>query len=309
MADTNTYKKPMNPWPALEGLGKTIQLNEPDVKLFYFDAGDPNAPTIVMIHGLGDEADTWRHAIPALAETHRVIALDLPGFGRSGHPKRAYTPDFHQAAILGLLDSLGVDQAILMGSSLGAILSHSIAMGHPNRVRGLVLADGALYQPDEMGDRGLQLMAIPLLGELIYTFYRFNPDSAYESLRPVYHDLDSLPEADREFLYRRVNKRVWSNGQRRAYFSTLRKLAPWIRDLQDALPAKLRGLSVPTLVVRGEFDGLFSAENAAAIGDAQPNADLLKIDGVGHLPQQEAPDAFNAGVRNWLTREELYLQQ
>lgn len=305
MAESNTYRTPMTPWPALEGTGKTVHLDEQDVDIFYFEAGSPTAPAIVMVHGLGDEADTWRYAIPPLAEDHRVIALDLPGFGRSGHPKRAYTPEFHQTAILDLMDQLGIDRTILMGSSLGAILTHSIAVDHPDRVSGLVLADGALYQPIQMDDKGLQLMAIPLLGELIYTFYRLNPDSAYDSLRPVYHDLDSLPKVDRDFLYRRVNKRVWSNGQRRAYFSTLRKLIPWVKDRQENLPAKLQTLLTSTLVVRGEFDTLFSAENAEAIQEAQPKAAVLTIDGVGHLPQQEAPDAFNAGLRAWLNRVNL----
>jgi pimeloyl-ACP methyl ester carboxylesterase len=292
----------MTPWPGLNSYGKTVHLDRPDVDLFYFDAGEPTAPAIVMVHGLGDEADTWRYTIPPLAEDHRVIALDLPGFGRSGHPRRDYTPAFHQDAILGLMDALELSQAVLMGSSLGAILSHSIAIQHPARLSGLVLADGALLQPDEMGDKSLQMMSIPLLGEWIYTHFRRNPDAAYDSLRPVYHDLDGLPQEDRDFLYQRVNKRVWSNGQRRAYFSTLRKLAPWVRDLQEDLPGLLRDLTTPTLVVRGEFDALFSAENALAVHETQPNADILTIDGVGHLPQQEAPEAFNAGLRAWLNR-------
>jgi pimeloyl-ACP methyl ester carboxylesterase len=305
MAETNTYRTPMTPWPALEGLGKTIHLDEPEIEMFYFEAGEPAAPAIIMVHGLGDEADTWRYTIPALAEDHRVIALDLPGFGRSGHPKRAYTPAFHQDAILGLMDQLEIGRATLIGSSLGAILSHGIAIHHPDRLAGLVLADGALYQPVQMGDKSLQLMGIPLVGEWIYTHFRRDPDAAYDSLRAVYHDLDGLPQEDRDFLYRRVNKRVWSNGQRRAYFSTLRKLTPWVEGLQETLPAKLRELPVPTLVVRGEFDTLFSVENADTIREVQPNAAVLTIDGVGHLPQQEAPEAFNAGLRAWLTRMDL----
>lgn len=302
MAEKNTYREPMSPWPGLKGLGKTLHLDEPDVDIFCFEAGPPSAPAVVMVHGLGDEADTWRYTIPPLAETYHVIALDLPGFGRSGHPKRAYTPAFHQKAILSLMDALhiDIDRAFLMGSSLGAILSHSIAIDHPNRLSGLVLVDGALLQPDEMGDKSLQMMRIPLLGELFYTYLRFSPDAAYESLKNVYHDLDSLPKADRDFLFRRVNRRVWSNGQRRAYFSTLRNLIPWVKAIQKDLPELLHDLTLPTLIIRGEFDALFSAENAIAISETQPNAAILTVEGVGHLPQQEAPEAFNAGLQAWL---------
>ena len=305
MAKTSPYQQPMAPWDSLASLGKKTLLPKLNFSLFYFEAGDPGQPPLVMIHGLGDEADTWRHQIPLLAEDHHVIALDLPGFGRSDHLKQAYTPTLMKGAILELMDVLGLEKATLIGSSLGAILAHGIAAAHPERLSGLVLVDGALYQPDQMGDSGLQVMAIPLVGETIYTNFRKNPDAAYDSLRPVYQDLDSLPAADREFLFTRVNHRVWSNGQRRAYFSTLRKLSPWVRKAQSALPEQLAKLEIPTLVIRGEMDSLFSAKNAAAIQALQPDAEVLTIAGKGHLPQQEDPAAFNQGLTDWLKRKGL----
>ncbi|MBG0786971.1 MAG: alpha/beta hydrolase, partial [Anaerolineaceae bacterium] len=170
---------------------------------------------------------------------------------------------------------------------------------------GLVLVDGALYQPDRMEDRGLKMMQIPLVGEAIYTGLRKDPKAAYDSLRIVYHDLDSLPEADRTFLYSRVNKRVWSNGQRKAYFSTLRHLMPWVRKVQADLPEQLAKLNVPTLIIRGELDALFSADNAAAIKAIQPDTEVVDIPGMGHLPQQEDPATFLAGLKDWLNRKDL----
>jgi len=305
MAKTSPYQQPMAPWDSLASLGKKTLLPKLNFSLFYFEAGDPGQPPLVMIHGLGDEADTWRHQIPLLAEDHHVIALDLPGFGRSDHLQQAYTPTLMKGAILELMGVLGLEKATLIGSSLGAILAHGIAAAHPERLSGLVLVDGALYQPDQMGDSGLQVMAIPLVGETIYTNFRKNPDAAYDSLRPVYQDLDSLPAADREFLFTRVNHRVWNNGQRRAYFSTLRKLSPWVRKAQSALPEQLAKLEIPTLVIRGEMDSLFSAKNAAAIQALQPDAEVLTIAGKGHLPQQEDPAAFNQGLTDWLKRKGL----
>lgn len=305
MAKTSPYQQPMAPWDSLANLGKKTLLPKLNFSLFYFEAGDPGQPPLVMIHGLGDEADTWRHQIPLLAEDHHVIALDLPGFGRSDHLKQAYTPTLMKGAILELMDVLGLEKATLIGSSLGGILAHGIAAAHPERLSGLVLVDGALYQPDQMADSSLQVMAIPLVGEAIYTNFRKNPDAAYDSLRPVYQDLDSLPAADREFLFTRVNHRVWSNGQRRAYFSTLRKLSPWVRKAQSALPEQLAKLEIPTLVIRGEMDSLFSAKNAAAIQALQPDAEVLTIAGKGHLPQQEDPEVFNQGLMDWLKRKGL----
>lgn len=300
MQEENRYTQPMQAWSDLKPFSKTVHLPNLDLDLFCFEAGDSLNPAMVMVHGLGDEADTWRHVFRPLSERFFTVAVDLPGFGRSDQPARSYTPEFMQSALLELMDVFQISQAILMGSSLGAILSHSLALTHPNRIGGLVLADGAFLQTKTMGDQSLKLMAIPLLGEWFYTHLRNNPQAAYDSLRPVYLDLDALPKTDREFLFTRVNRRVWSNGQRRAYFSTLRKLSPWVMKSQKGLEYRLSQLQTPTLVIRGEADQLFPEGNAQAIVQIQPNAVLTTIPGTGHLPQQENPEAFLNAVLDWL---------
>lgn len=302
MATQNPYTQPMQPWPGLEAYGKKIHLPSLSLDLFCFEAGDPQKPALVMIHGLGDEADTWRHVILPLSERFHVLAIDLPGFGRSDKPARDYTPDFMQGAILAFMDAMDITHATLMGSSLGAILAHGLALIHPERVSDLILADGALLQQQAMGDRGLQWMRVPLLGEWLYTRLRKNPQAAFDSLRSVYRDLDSLPKADRDFLFTRVNRRVWSDGQRRAYFSTLRKLTPWVKNAQTGLEKQLAALQTPTLVMRGEADLLFPAENAAAVVQTQPSSTLVTLPGAGHLPQQEVPEDFLKTALDWLSQ-------
>jgi pimeloyl-ACP methyl ester carboxylesterase len=305
MAKKNPYQKSMAPWPGLETLGRSVHLPGLDLDLFFFETGNPENLAIIMVHGLGDEADTWRYQIKPLGEKYHVIAIDLPGFGRSDHTRRAYKPDFMMDSILELMDVLGIEKAILMGSSLGGILSQGIAVNHTNRLSGLILVDGALLQPQKMGDLSLRLMQIPLLGEFLYTKLRRDPDAAYETLNAVYHDLEELKKEDQKFLYQRVNERVWSNGQRRAYFSTLRNLMPWVKKAQNFLPDQLKTIPFPTLVIRGEFDQLFSAENAKAIRQAQPNVEVATIAGRGHLPQQENPEIFNLVVCEWLKRKKI----
>jgi pimeloyl-ACP methyl ester carboxylesterase len=301
MLNDTEYNNPMLPWHGLEKFSKTTQIDEEDLEIFYFEAGENHPPSIMMIHGLGDEADTWRHVFTPLSNRYHVIALDLPGFGRSVKPDVKYTPPFMTKVIIGLMERTGIETGILMGSSLGGILSHSLALSHPERVSGLILVDGALLQPEPMGDWSLRLMQIPLLGEWLYSRLRKDPDAAFNSLRNVYHDLDSLPESDRDFLFTRVNKRVWSDGQRRAYFSTLRNLTPWIMDMQSKVPDQLSHLSIPTLVLRGEHDALFPEENAQGIMRVQPNAQMKIIEEAGHLPHQEKPEAFLDAVLLWLT--------
>jgi len=302
MINESKYKQPMQPWHELKTFGKQTKIQDNTFELFFYEVGEDQSLSLIMIHGLGDEADTWRHVFKPLSRQYHVIALDLPGFGRSDKPDEKYTPQFMMGAILGLMNQLEIETGVLMGSSLGGILSHGLALSHPERISGLILVDGALLQPEPMGDWSLRLMQVPLLGEWLYTKLRKDPDAAFDSLRNVYHNLDAMPKADREFLYTRVNQRVWSNGQRRAYFSTLRNLTPRIRDLQSTIPDQLSLLNIPTLVLRGEYDGLFTDENAHGVMRVQPNAEMKTILEAGHFPHQEKPEAFLEAVQYWLDK-------
>lgn len=300
MKASSLYQKEMKPWPGLEDFGRTINLSEKNLNVFCFDSGDTKKPGLVMLHGLGDEADTWRHVFLPLSESFRVIAIDLPGFGRSDRPDIAYTPRLFMDTISKALEVIDVRHAVLMGNSLGGILSHALAIKYPDMIKSLILVDGALLQLSAVRDTALSLMRLPVLGEWFYTRLRKNPDSAYDSLRSVYHDLDSLPQSDQDFLYYRVNQRVWSNGQRRAYFSTLRNLTPWVRDSQVDLPVRLAALQTPTLVIRGESDHLFPEENGKGVSEVQPNASIFTIEDAKHLPHQEQPERFLSIVGPWL---------
>jgi len=294
------YQSPMEAWPEIETLGKEIFLEENQLNLFYFEAGIDNPNHILMIHGLGDEADTWRHVIKPLAEEFHVLTIDLPGFGRSAKPDRDYSPQFFIDSLHEFLMNLDVKKAFLMGSSLGAILAQGYALEHADKITGLILVGGSLLQEEPGVDLSLKLMQIPLIGEWLYTRLRKNPDGAFNSMRNVYHDLDAMPQDDKDFLYQRVNQRVWSDGQRQAYLSTLRTMAKWVKKSQEGLAEKLSLHNFPTLVIRGEFDPLFSENNADSLIYAQTNAAKGMVHKSGHLPHQETPSAFLDAVSVWL---------
>jgi pimeloyl-ACP methyl ester carboxylesterase len=281
----------MKPWPALEPFGRTLPLPKSEVDLFFFDTGPAEGETILMVHGLGDEADSWRHLLPALAKGYRVLAPDLPGFGRSARPGRSLSVPFLTSVLLELLDTLGVSRALLTGSSLGGLLCQQIALTDPDRASGLVLLDGTLVATRQAVNLRLLLFMIPGLGELLYTRLRRDPQAAYDTLQPYYADLDGMPEADRDFLYQRVNERVWSNSQRRAYFSVLRQMALWSPGQQKTLPERLGTCQVPTLVLWGEQDRIVSRTAAETLIEHQPTARLIIIPESGHLPHQERPAA------------------
>jgi pimeloyl-ACP methyl ester carboxylesterase len=293
----------MEPWPTIQHLSKKIQLNNSNLDLFYYEDGQSHLENLILIHGLGDEADTWRHVILPLAQNFHVYAFDLPGFGRSDKPDRVYSPSFFLDVLNDFISSAGIENTVLMGNSLGAILAQGYALDHPDSVSGLILVDGALFEPNSKLPLSMKLMQMPLLGEWLYTRLRKDPDAAYASLRSFYHNLDGLSQEDRDFLYKRVNQRVWSDGQRRAYFSTLRNLTKWVRSSQEGLAAKLDERKIPTLVIRGEFDPLFTEANADALVKVQDNAIKITMPDAGHLPHQETPDAFLKAISLWIEKQ------
>jgi len=289
----------MSPWPELEQYARSMHLPQNGLTVYAYDAGAGTATPMLLIHGLGDEADTWRHVITPLSADRRVVAFDLPGFGRSDKPKRPYTISFFQSVVIELLDALALQRAVLVGHSLGAVLAHSIALNYPERVERLILMDGSLVARSQKLDLTTLLFLIPGLGEWLYTRLRRDPQAAYQTLAPYYGRLDELPEADRTFLFQRVNERVWSDGQRRAFFSTFRNLARWLPGQQRDLASRLSTLGVSTLVVWGEADRINSIQNASALAELQPTAHLVVVPGAGHNVHQEKAGAVLEAIRRF----------
>jgi pimeloyl-ACP methyl ester carboxylesterase len=291
------YQRPMQPWPKLERHARQVYLPKGESSLYLYDAGPADARPLLLVHGLADEADTWRHLIPPLSVRYRVLAPDLPGFGRSDKPNRSYTLPFFQDTLIELLDELEIARATLAGHSLGGAIAQSIALAHPERVERLILVSGSLVARFQRPALTTVLYLVPGLGEWFYNRLRGDAEAAYRTLQPYYGHLDRLPETDREFLFQRVNERVWSDGQRRAFFSTYRHLARSLPALQRELPTRLGALTVPTVVIWGELDRMNPVENGRLLAELQPAARLVVVPDAGHNVHQEDPDAVLIEIR------------
>ncbi len=296
----------MNPWPELEQYSSRIFLEKSGLNVFCFDTGGPdrNSPVCILLHGLGDEADTWRHIIAPLSRRYRIIAPDLPGFGRSDKPRRSYSIPFLCECIIELMDMKKKEHYLLIGSSLGGMISQYIALQVPDRVNGLILADGVLLSQPEKADLFTRLFFTPLLGEILYSSLALQPEKAFRSLRPYYADLDGLPEADKNFLYERVNRRVTDRRQRHAYFSLLRSLEKWLSSRQDEFRTQLKACEVPTLLIWGENDHISPRKNGEEQLKLQPFSCMKTIEKAGHLPHQEQPETFLNLVEDWLEEKD-----
>ena len=235
-----------------------------------------SGPPVVLLHGLASSIYTWKDVLPALAAAHDVIAVDLPGFGGSEVPE---TPGGQGAirAVLGLMDALGVPRASLAGNSLGGAVAVALAAGRPERVDRLVLIDAAGYN-FAPSDRPWVLRLVAAVPPGLAEAMPPRPLVTL-GLRQVFHD-DALVTPDRLAEYVAPLRRP---GARAA----VQRLLVGGDDM--GLPAVVRAVHVPTLVVWGRYDRWIPPRDAARFAADIPGARVAMVE-AGHMPQEEAPE-------------------
>ncbi len=271
---------------------KTITLSD-GMRIVLADSAEPHKPALVLIHGLQDEADSWQRVFEPLTRTHRVVALDLPGFGRSDKSRRAYTIGLFAKTVLAVMTQLGIDRAALAGNSLGGMIAEHIALTQTPRVTALALLSGTLsitrHPPSNAGGIRQRLFANRIELQYFETLRR-DPQAAYRTLKPYYRDLAGLPQTQRDFLFQRVNERVWDEPQRRAAFSVRNNMLPFFALNALRIRREIAKLRVPTQVIWGADNVIFPTANGPARAALQPGAVFHALPECGHLPQQEQPE-------------------
>ena len=299
----------MKPWPSLAPYGKTLSM--PGGGLFYYDSkgnAESGKPAIILVHGLGDEADTWRHVFPILAEAgYRVIAPDLPGFGRSQWKGRISLRR-HCMTVIRLITETAAasaeQPAVIAGSSLGAGITEMIASMRPDLVKAMILLDGCFPFSGNM-DGGFYSLALPFIGTRWYRSFRSNHEIVWKSLYPYYGNLDAMNTADREFLRERVIARVESPNQERGYLSTLRSMSNFFLFGKKTMTEKIKSWPGKILMIWGENDRIFPQEKADPFRSLRPDTDFVLVPGAGHLPHQEKPAETAAKMLSFLERLQL----
>ncbi|MBN2470142.1 MAG: alpha/beta hydrolase [Anaerolineae bacterium] len=259
-----------------------------DLRAYYTAAGPEDGPPVLLLHGLGGSTFSWRENMAALAATgYRAIALDRPGFGLTDKP---LDYDYGHAAqadfVAAFMDVLGIDRAVLVGHSAGgSVIAHTAAR-HPDRVRALVYVDGAVGSTDGRPEWVGGLVAFPpltrwvqVLAPVIITPERFNGllASAYGP------DFDVTPEVEAGYA-RVLQTEDWQNG-----FVGLVRDAGGNTLSQETIAA----LEVPTLITWGELDTWIPLAQGEALRALLPGAVWRTYPDAGHLPMEEAPEAFN----------------
>ena len=269
---------PLTPYAEVRARLPTESLIEVDGRQAHVARSGSGEP-VVMLHGFGASAYSWRHVTAALSSDYELIAIDLNGFGYTERPRSAagYTVAGQLALVLGVMDALGIAKAHFAGHSYGGALATLLAWRHPDRVRSLVLVDSAAtaYPWDR---RNQSAGFIPLT----YLFVRtraIKRDAVLAGLERSFADDSQItPELVDEYY-----ERIRIEGVSRA-FRGLTKPTSEPRELPD-----LARLDLPILMVWGAEDELTELESAREVAEILPRAELEVLDGVGHIPLEESP--------------------
>ena len=259
-----------------------------------------SGPPVLLLHGFADTADCWRRIVPGLLRNHRVVAIDIPPFGRSGRPPLRdgrelvdYYPEFFPA----LAAALDLGAAIRVGPSLGGAIALSLALDHPEQVDSLVL-----ISPAGLGDRApwwwhaiagrylnwaaLLRLPNPLASQAIRAGMR-----GFLEERLVY---------DRRRLGGVIDHFVDLYGGRREFEELIAAGRSLIPGYDGRLIARAAELQHPVTLIWGREDRLAAVQHADTFSAVVPHARIHVLDRCGHYPQIELPARINTLIDEFL---------
>ncbi len=265
------------------------------VNIRYWEMGDKGAD-LILIHGIGHSIEAWENNVEFLSHNHRVFAVDLPGFGRSDKPDHPYSFQYFAQFIIDFMDVLDIEQASLVGNSMGGGISQYVTFQAPNRVAKSVLVNSAGFS------RNLTILfrisSIPVLGELLN---RPSKKGTRRVLKECVYDPSLITEEMVALGYEIVSQ----PGATRAFLTTLRsgvKFAGLRKEVLQTFSDNYPSIQSPTLVIWGRQDRILPVSGAKVAEQGIPNATVKIFDPCGHVPQIERPDEFNAIVEEFLLK-------
>lgn len=270
------FYAPDKPRAALEADYPGVYLTVDGVRLRLRDTGPRDAPAVILLHGFGASLDTWEPWSQTLSTRFRVIRFDLPGFALTGpDPTGDYTDARELKILIDLMNQLGVAHASLIGNSLGGRIAWKFAALHPDRVMRLVLVS-----PDGFASPGFDYDVPPKTPLIMQALPYIAPRALLKAnLAAAYGHKDALSET----TLTRYRDMMLAPGVRRAMLTRMGQAI-----LHDPVPTLAR-IKAPTLLLWGEQDGMIPISNAADYLRHIPQATLVRLPNLGHLPFEEDP--------------------
>ena len=279
---------PVQHWTEIDWTRHVRMAQVLERRLSYVDYGE--GPPVVLVHGLGGCWQWWLENIPTLGREHRVIAVDLPGFGASEALPSPGEMRTHAQTIRALLDALEIDRTAICAHSMGGLVAVRLAADHPDRLQRLVLVCAG----------GITLSAVQL-AVLSHSFVAFNAFFAQPGVAGTFARRPRL----RRLLFARAVAHPESVSPALAAQIVPRLSAPGFLDavragIRVANEVDMSGISVPSLALWGRGDPILPVAQAEELVRRMPDARLVVLEDSAHCPMFEQPAAFNAALLGFL---------
>jgi 2-hydroxy-6-oxonona-2,4-dienedioate hydrolase len=276
---------------------KTVEVQ--DLSTRYLVAGE--GPPMVLLHGVGTSAGEWSWVLPELARSHRVYALDLPGYDGSFEPPD-YAPAFTASFIGSFLDAVGVESAVVVGNSFGGLVALHLALSEPARVSALILSDSAGL--DRTVNPALATLSFPRMGQMATALAKTPPGAAQRALSRALLFFARPWQIPLKWVKDQYKLAQLPNFTE-ATLATLRStVGP--AGQREVLLDKLPRLQMPTLIVWGIEDRVIPYGQAQDALARLQKGSLELISNCGHLPHVEQPKRFVSILGDFLGDRELH---
>ncbi len=291
------------PVPPLENTVPVEQLVDADSKFVevnglnvHYKTWGEGEPTFILLHGFGASVFSWHEVTEPLSEFGTVIAYDRPAFGLTERPlewegESPYGPQAQVDIVIGLMDELGVEKAILVGNSAGGTVSMQIALQHPERVEALILVDAAVYAGGGAPSWSRPILKTPQMNHVGPLIARQLQAQGVEFIKTAWHDPSKITPDIFEGYQKPLQIENWDKA--------LWQLT--VASEESGLVERLAEITMPTLVITGDDDRIVPTEQSLRLADELPNAELKVIAQSGHLPHEEKPVEFMQAVTEFLS--------
>ena len=257
-------------------------------KLYYEITGEGR--WLVLTHGAWATHEWWRCQVPELSKSYRVLSLDVRGHGQSSPLEKPSSVENFVRDLETLLDEVGIDEATLIGWSMGGMMSMQYYLNNPDKVKALILIATRGYRNPKMKLRAW-LLQLQTRISLMMDF------ADYQGF--VYED--QVENEVRNMLSPATSKEVidWiitdlSNNPRRNFIEVTKSLWSWEGG------ERLRTINVPTLIMVGKEDTRTPPQFSYLLHEKIPNSKLVVMENCGHYLLLERPDAVNAEITGFL---------
>lgn len=250
-----------------------------------------DGPPLLFVHGLSGCWQNWLENMPAFARTHRVIAVDLPGFGASPMPREAISIPGYARFLDGVCDALSIDAAAVVGNSMGGFVAAELAIASPQRVERLMLVSAAgisaeHLQRDRIMAGGRVVAGVATRAAARHEWFARRPGLRKLALSFVVRHADRLSAATAHELM--------SGSGRAGFLPALEAI------MAHPISRRLPQIACPTFVVWGEDDRVIPARDAKRFGELIPDVRVEVWPDTGHVPMIERPARFNARLEAFL---------